>query len=161
MKQKYIFAIIMLVLGSLTTSAQTIATTSTNKALIDVARQQGWISSTATQMTKAQAAAVTDIGTAFQYNKDLKNFEEFQYFTGVTDLKSSAFASCSNLEKITLPNSIKTISSFGFQSTKLTTINLPSSVTSLNDYCFCLHVPIYTMNFVENQVIFLFFIIFI
>lgn len=115
---------------------EVIATSSSNAALIAVARKQGWISSTATQMTQSQAEAVTDIGDVFKGNKDLTSFEEFQYFTSVTELKTSAFEDCSNLNKIILPNSIKSLGSFAFEWTKLSTINIPSSVTTISDYCF-------------------------
>lgn len=116
-----------------------IATTSTNSALIQVARAQGWIPSNATQMTKSQAAAVKDIGTVFSRNTDLTSFDEFQYFTGVTELNPNsngigAFEGCSNLHSITLPSTIKTIGNYSFWSCNiLVKANIPDAVTSIGN----------------------------
>ena len=42
-----------------------------------------------------EAAAVTDIGTLFQYKSAITSFDEFKYFTGVTSLTSYCFAGTS------------------------------------------------------------------
>ena len=61
------------------------------------------------ELSYAEAAAVTDIGTGFANNKDITSFDELQYFTGVTELSEAAFAFSSNLQSITIPKSVTNI----------------------------------------------------
>lgn len=123
MKQKYFFLIVLSWLSLLAAEAQVIATTTTNEPLIKVARAKGWISSTATQMTAAQAAQVTTIDSAFKDNKTIISFVEFEYFTKVTALIANAFTGCSNLTTITLPKSLSTYHDYAFDgATSLTAI---------------------------------------
>ena len=61
------------------------------------------------ELSYAEAAAVTDIGTGFANNKDIKSFDELQYFTGVTELSEAAFSFSSNLQSITIPKSVTNI----------------------------------------------------
>lgn len=49
----------------------------------------------------------------FSDNTDIREFNEFSYFTKVTELENT-FSGCSNLEKITLPDSIKNIGASAF-----------------------------------------------
>ena len=55
-----------------------------------------------------EAAAVTDIGTAFQQT-DITSFDELRYFTGLTGLPSMAFALCQQLKSITIPKGVTTV----------------------------------------------------
>ena len=119
-----------------------IATTSTNNELIKIARTQGWIASTATQMTKADAEKVTDISQAFAGNTSLTSFDEFQYFTSVTTLAKKndnygTFDGCSNLKSIKLPSSLTTIDTWAFYGcSNLTNVELPTSVTTIGSTVF-------------------------
>ena len=115
------------------------------------------------ELSFAEAAAVTDIGTAFYNNDNIVAFTEFQYFTGVTELLydsggsfgycdalieiilpeslvtigSNAFSGCKNLTKIILPESLVTIGSNAFYSCeKLTKIILPESLVVIDDWAF-------------------------
>ena len=55
----------------------------------------------------------------------------------VTSIGSSAFASCSGLTSVTIPNSVKSISAYAFYGcTGLTAVTIPNSVTSIGDYTF-------------------------
>ena len=84
-----------------------------------------------------EAAAVTNISTAFRYNTQIDLFDEFQYFTGITSLPQYAFGSCSNLTKITLPPTVTTIDDHAFDSCyKLESVGVPPSVTSVGNYAF-------------------------
>lgn len=84
------------------------------------------------ELSKGEAAAVTDIGTVFKQNTSIKSFDELQYFTGLTSLGSSAFSDCSGLTSITIPNSVTSIGSNAFSCcSSLTNITIPSSVTSI------------------------------
>ena len=94
------------------------------------------------------------------YNKNIKTFDEFEYFTqvdsilaytfyncynltsikipnSVTSIGYSAFLYCSRLTSVTIPNSVKTIGNRGFNScTGLTSITIPDSVTSIDSEAF-------------------------
>lgn len=65
-----------------------------------------------TGITKAQAAAVTSIGTVFKDNKNITKFNELRYFANVKDIPELAFHDCSNLLDIDLSN----IESIGYAS---------------------------------------------
>ena len=59
------------------------------------------------------------------------------YTYPVTTIGSSAFESCSNLQSVTLPNSITAINSSAFYyCTKLGSVNLPEGLTSISQYAF-------------------------
>ena len=121
-----------------------IATIDSNPELITIARQKSWIPSTQTYLTKHEAEAVTSI----QLNgTNIKTFDEFRYFTNVTNLLGTtgaphggsygSFESCQELTSIILPNSITEISAFAFYACyKLTHIIIPKSVTQIKYYAF-------------------------
>ena len=54
----------------------------------------------------------------------------------VTTIGYQAFADCSTLRKITIPNSVTTIESWAFTGCSLQTITIPESVTEIQDYTF-------------------------
>lgn len=85
-----------------------IATTQTNPELIAVARQQGWIDASATEMTSIDASKVTDIDSIF-VGSDLKSFDEFRYFVAVQEIKAGAFAHSDSLKHITIPSGVQDI----------------------------------------------------
>lgn len=103
-------------------------------------------------VTFEDAAGVTDsqFGTTFKGNTQIVNFDELQYFTGVTSLPQDAFNGCTSLLRVTIPSNI-TRNIYGgfngcsslsevtflspvnfvgqnstFRSTAITRINLPS-----------------------------------
>ena len=91
---------------------------------------QGWAANE-NYMTFEEAAAVTDIGTAFRINTII-SFDEFQYFTGVTAIPNNAFGvTYSKLESIKLPPNIVSIGSLAFRYCKLTEFTIPNSLTSI------------------------------
>ncbi|WP_289731410.1 hypothetical protein [uncultured Alistipes sp.] len=61
-----------------------------------------WDTNNDGQLSYAEAAAVKSIGMVFK-GKEIVNFKEFQYFTGVTAIEASAFYGCSKLTKIGIP----------------------------------------------------------
>lgn len=63
--------------------------------------------------TKDDVAKITNIGTIFK-GSNIKTFDEFQYFTGVTQLQSYAFQSCLQLTSIIIPKNISYIGSYAF-----------------------------------------------
>lgn len=54
----------------------------------------------------------------------------------VTTIGYQAFANCSTLQYITIPNSVTTIESWAFVGSSLQTITIPESVTEIQDYTF-------------------------
>lgn len=95
------------------------------------------VSSDGVGITKDDAAAVTSIGTWFGGNTEITSFDEFQYFTGVTQVGYSTastskwgFNGCTALMSIKLPNSITIIGRDAFASVPATSYNL-TNVTSI------------------------------
>ncbi len=83
------------------------------------------------ELTEEEAKIVKSLGTYFK-GTEIKSFNELKYFTALTSIPSRAFDSCSQLEAITLPNSIKKIDSYAFQScSSLNAIEIPGSVTDI------------------------------
>jgi len=83
------------------------------------------------ELSKDEAAAVADF-SGFTSKRDIRTFDEFIYFTGVTEIKSSAFQNCTSLKRITLPAGVEEIGANAFAAcTSLEKIVLPSSVSSL------------------------------
>ena len=70
----------------------------------------------------------TDAYQLFRGNEAIYSFDEFQYFTSLTNIGSQCFAGCENLIEITIPNSIENINFFAFDNTSLSVITIPSSV---------------------------------
>ena len=65
---------------------------------------------------------------------DIRYFEEFKYFTGVT---SCNFSRCTNLLKIILPENISTITNYCFKNCSLlVNITIPQKVVDIEDYAF-------------------------
>ena len=67
------------------------------------------------ELSLAEAAAVTDLGTVFKFNDKITSFNEFQYFTGVTNLDRNSFQGCSALTSIIIPNSVPNIGCEAFR----------------------------------------------
>lgn len=86
------------------------------------------------ELSKGEAAAVTDIGTVFKQNTSIKSFDELQYFTGLTSIGEYVFYYCSGLTSITLPNSVTSIGLAAFNGCSgITSITIPKSVTLIGE----------------------------
>ncbi len=66
------------------------------------------------ELSKEEAAVVTNLGTVFKGNKSITSFEELQYFTGLTAIWNDAFYNCSGLTSVTIPNSVTNIGEDAF-----------------------------------------------
>lgn len=67
-----------------------------------------WDTSGDGEVSKGEAAAVTDIGTLFR-SKRIKSFDEIRYFTGVTSLAEEAFYWNTSMKSFTIPAFITNI----------------------------------------------------
>ena len=98
---------------------------------------QKWDANGDGELSLEEAAAVTDIGSVFTAQKDLRSFSEFQYFTGVTAIPAYAFQGCYYLSSIIVPENVSTISNEAFEwCERLVSINIPAKVTSLGNRLF-------------------------
>ncbi len=125
----------------------------------------GWDTDGDGEISIAEAAAVTDANQfqdAFRYDSSvastITSFDEFEYFTGLTEIRNSTFSQCTALKSVTLPTTITSIGDFAFDGCAalenivlnegLTTIGrnafedytgivtLPSTVTSIDSWAF-------------------------
>lgn len=88
------------------------------------------------ELSIAEAAAITNLGNTFYY-KNIKSFNELQFFTGVTAIDGQAFYCCETLESLVLPENVTTIGNSAFSGCEnLTDIIIPNQVTSINDGAF-------------------------
>lgn len=133
-------------LSAMVLNENVIISSESNPIVLDICRKAEWITSDAVAMTKDDALKVSSIETHFAGVKENFSFEEFRYFTNVTNLEVGAFAN-SKLTNIILPNSIKEIGNSAFENCKVlnsvkTEIEnkvkniLPSEITNIPEKCF-------------------------
>lgn len=80
-------------------------TATSNPGIFAICLANGWCS--AEGMTYEDARMVTSLGRDFGFNnKDITHFEEFEYFTGVTQLITNSFRYATNLKSIVFPDSL-------------------------------------------------------
>ena len=73
-----------------------------------------WDTNGDNELSGAEAAAVTDLGTVFKSNQKITCFDELRYFTGLLSIESYAFYCCYGLTSVTIPNSVTSIDSYAF-----------------------------------------------
>ena len=98
------------------------------------------------EITTAQAAAVTQwfeggynntSTNPFCKNANVDSFDEFAYFTGVTEIGADAFQDCFNMQSITLPSSLTYIPDYTFSGcSSLDSVTIPAAVTSIGNQAF-------------------------
>lgn len=132
---------------------EVIMTSASNPEVMAICYAQGWCAS-ADKMTKTEAEAVTNIGTAFR-SSNIVHFDELQYFTNVTRLVGYAFYGCTALVQIDVRNILDfgaqcfqnslvetlvlndnaVVRSYAFYScARLVSLSLPSSLTYINSH---------------------------
>ena len=89
------------------------------------------------ELSEAEAAAVTNLGTVFKNNTTITSFDELQYFTGLTSIDNSAFLGCSGLTSVTIPSSVTHIGNEAFSRCySLTSVTIPEGVMSMGQAAF-------------------------
>lgn len=115
------------------------------------------------ELSIGEAAAVTsaaDFKAAFGSTKSIRSLDEFQYFTGLTEIPesmfenwllltsialpenilsigNSAFNGCSNLVSISIPDAVSTIGTSTFAGcTRLESVSLPETMSSIGSAAF-------------------------
>ena len=89
------------------------------------------------ELSKDEAAAVTDLGEVFKGNEDITSFDELQYFTGLTTIGENAFRNCINMTSVTIPSSVTSIGDRAFsECKKLSSMEIPDQVTTIGLYAF-------------------------
>lgn len=106
-----------------------------NAALMRICYAHEWAANE-DYMTFEEAAAVTDIGTAFKQTT-IGSFNEFQYFTGVTTIPNNAFLECARLTSIVFPQSIQSIGTLAFRyCNNLVALNFPEATVTVASNAF-------------------------
>ena len=98
---------------------------------------KNWDTNNDGELSYAEAAVVTSITLApFYQNTMITSFGEFRYFSSITGF-SHAFSDCSNLWKISLPDSLTLIDFISFEGCEnLTIVNMGNNVTNIEERAF-------------------------
>ena len=101
------------------------------------------------ELSEAEAAAAISLGEVFKSNTQITSFDELQFFTGLTEIDTQAFNSCTNLTSVIIPENVTTIGVSSFsQCVRLASVTIPEGVTTIAPCAFqeCLgltsiHIP--------------------
>ena len=98
------------------------------------------------ELSEAEAAAVTDLGTVFsrkysQYSEFDEpryfTFDELRYFTGLTSICKEAFYMSDALTSVIIPENVTSIERSAFSNCRnLRSVTIPDNVTTFGDYAF-------------------------
>lgn len=108
-------------------------------AAVEAICVENWDTNGDGKLSKAEAAAVTDLGEVFKGNTDITSFDELQYFTGLTALEKDAFREATNLTSIVIPENVVRISGGWtfYGCTSLEKVVLPDNLTFIDSMTFC------------------------
>ena len=96
-----------------------------------------WDSDGDGELSFAEAAAVTSLGTSFRGNKKIRLFNELKYFTSLTQIGEEAFYYCSSLTSVMLPPSLRTIGLQAFSDCFLLEApQFPEGLTTISEGAF-------------------------
>ena len=86
---------------------------------------------------EAEKVRYISVADGFFRNKNIKSFDEFQYFTNLLTIQSNAFSGCENLSSIILPQNLENIGSYAFEVCySLASITFPNSVKRIYSSAF-------------------------
>jgi hypothetical protein len=68
------------------------------------------------ELSLDEAAAVTSLGEVFKGNTEITSFDELAYFTGMTTISADAFSGCTSLTSVKLPSTVTSIGHGAFWS---------------------------------------------
>lgn len=92
------------------------------------------------ELSIGEAAAVTsaaDFKAAFGSTKSIRSLDEFQYFTGLTEISESTFENWLLLTSIALPENIQSIGNSAFNGcSKLVSVSIPDAVSTIGTSAF-------------------------
>lgn len=88
------------------------------------------VSSDGVGITREDMGKLTNISTWFA-GSSIKTFNELQYCTSMTSLQRSAFANCTDLTEITMPDSITMLYPNCFQATRLNVLTFPKALKTV------------------------------
>ena len=89
------------------------------------------------ELSFAEAAQVTDLGSVFTSNTTIQTFDELQYFQGLTKIGERAFYYCYRLTSVVLPENVSAIERYAFQyCVGLTSIGLSENLESIAQQAF-------------------------
>lgn len=71
-----------------------------------------------------EAESVTSLGNEFKDNTEIISFEEFAVFIGLTRIKNNAFAGCTSLNNIVLPDTLQVIEYDAFKNASLNNLDI-------------------------------------
>jgi len=97
------------------------------------------------ELSKVEAAKVTNLRNVFKRNEEITSFEELEYFTGLTSVADSAFKLCRNLVNIKLPESVFVIGEGAFEECgNMLLSKLPDNLTIVKTHAFvgCSSMPL-------------------
>ena len=96
-----------------------------------------WDTNVDGELSLAEAAAVSDLGTVFTNNTQITSFNELSNFTGITSIGSQAFNGCTGLSSITIPENVISIGGEAFNGcTGLASITIPENITTIGSDAF-------------------------
>lgn len=88
-------------------------------------------------LTRIEAAGVASLGTVFKGNTEITSFDELNEFTGLTSIANNAFYGCTNLNSVSLPESVTHIGEMAFRESGLLNCNLVlKNITSVEPGAF-------------------------
>ena len=97
---------------------------------------QKWDTNHDGELSEAEAAAVTSLGTVFRGNQTIVTFEELVYFTGLTAINDYAFYQ-SGIQNVAFPPSVTEIGEYAFSQSSISgELSIPGTVKCINDYAF-------------------------